>query len=350
MSPEHYLPAGFGAFRGCERLRDRLCDQCNRRLGALDEVLLRTGFVGFFRQAVGVEGRDGERPSPFERGAHGVPRMVMQGAAPNAPYPMLWEPVAGSARGEDRAQAQPQRQIVFERGAGDAVPVFIPAWMRDNPDRLREELRRLGLEGATPVLMWSPLEDIPWISDLWEAVSETPPEDWQNPEPPAGEFQMAADVVITEEYLRAIAKVAFHYTLKVFPDLTGMEWQFNKIKHYIWTGAGGGRRRPVRQLEQQFLANFRMGQRPRYWSHILAADRLPQVIVAHVQFFASRRSSPLPFRVAIGRNPARIVGSMPDRRAHLFVMDPAVAGDGYAGIMEDAQVSRYIIPVGFTLG
>jgi hypothetical protein len=75
-----------------------------------------------------------------------------------------------------------------------------------------------------------------------------------------------------EQYLRAVAKIAFHYTLKMFPALSGREREFDRIRRYIWSGEGGGRNRPVRQLPRQFWENFRHGERPRCWMHILTVE------------------------------------------------------------------------------
>src|SRR5262245_44042312 len=115
MSDEHYLLAGLGYFRGCEPLKDRVCRACNQRLGRLDEVFLRTGFVGFFRHVAAVGGRGGERPSPFQRGAHGIPPIEMLAAAPGSPYEVLWELIEGTN------DIHALRQIVFERADGSTV-------------------------------------------------------------------------------------------------------------------------------------------------------------------------------------------------------------------------------------
>jgi hypothetical protein len=66
-SREHWIPRGFGTFRGFTPLVDRLCEECNRRLGQLDQELMRTGPTGFHRALLGVEGRHGPpKVSPFQ--------------------------------------------------------------------------------------------------------------------------------------------------------------------------------------------------------------------------------------------------------------------------------------------
>jgi len=73
----------------------------------------------------------------------------------------------------------------------------------------------------------------------------------------------------------------------MFPDLTGMEREFEPIKQYIWSG---GDNRFVRQRMNQFVANFRRGERPIYWMHLLAVVRTYEQITAYAQFFAGPRS------------------------------------------------------------
>src|SRR5687768_14690285 len=65
-SKEHWIPRGLGTFKGYTPLLDRLCDSCNSRLGhQLDEELMRTGYIGFQRAALGIEGRHEQSVSPY---------------------------------------------------------------------------------------------------------------------------------------------------------------------------------------------------------------------------------------------------------------------------------------------
>lgn len=246
MSREHYLPAGLGSFRGYEPLLHRVCEPCNRQLGRLDEVLLRTGITGFLRHLAGVMGQDGPPPSPFERGAGGVPPMEMPGAVPGLAEPLLMAVRAGTR------DAEPMGQIVLESPTGERRAHRITARMREQPDILIRELRERGLAAARPVGAVAPTSDIPWVNELMRALGAAPPDEWEPLDVPPQQVQLAATVTMAEPYFRAIAKMAFHYTLKMFPALTGHEQEFDRIKDYIWTGAGGGRHRPVQTLPNQF--------------------------------------------------------------------------------------------------
>src|SRR5260370_19647049 len=58
---EHYLPAGLGNFRNDVRLRDYICNRCQKDLGGLEDVFMHNGAEAFFRRMVGVKGRNRNR-------------------------------------------------------------------------------------------------------------------------------------------------------------------------------------------------------------------------------------------------------------------------------------------------
>jgi hypothetical protein len=137
-----------------------------------------------------------------------------------------------------------------------------------------------------------------------------------------------------------VAKIAFHYLLKMFPDLTGLEREFDGIKEFIWNG--GQVSQYVIQRKDQFIVNFKLGYRPTNWMHILAAERSGGRIKAYAQFFAGPHSLPLPYEVKIGRDPARI--HVPPRRyAHEYVVLEAGVGACPKGVMENANPATHVL-------
>ncbi len=331
-SEEHYLPAALGKFQGYESLLGRLCGACNKKIGdAVETEFLRAGPIAFFRWMVGIKGRDGLLPSPFYRGAAGVPPLYMLGRAPNFPYDLLWEVHPGTQ------DVYPLRQVVFEHPLAGTHAVPILDRMRGQPEVLIEHLRERGLERARPVHAFATPEEIPWISDLLRVVGYVPPGDWVTTEFPAQKIPLVVTVTVTPAHFRAVAKIAFHYALKMFPDLSGMEPEFAAIKDFIWTG--GDVDQFVRQRQDQFVENFRRGE-PTQWMHILAVERTYNGILGHAQFFAGPQTLPPPYLIRIGRDPARVVRPV-ERHAHQFViLDPASA----TGVMVDAEPLQYIRP------
>lgn len=322
MSDEHYLPAALGRFRGYEPLRGRNCRECNKHIGDAVEIeFLRTGAIAFFRWMVGVSGRDGLLPSPFYRRVAGMPPIHMTGRAPDFDYDLLWEVDPGTQG------VYPLRQVV-------AVPIHDR--MRDDPEFLMELLREWGLERGKPIRAFARPEEIPWVSDLLQKLGYPIPDNWAVTEFPAQKIPLIAEVIVSPAHFRAVAKIGFHFALKMFPDLTGMEREFDAIKDFIW--AGGDAAQFVKQRSDQFVRNFER-ERPTRWMHILAVERTYDAILAHAQFFAGPGIVPPPYVIRIGRDPARIMRRC-ESRAHQFViLDPA-AGTGEMVDADPLQLIR----------
>lgn len=336
MSKEDYLPVALGHFKGCEPLCDRVCEKCNNRIGNTAEVqFLRAGPVAFFRWLLGIEGRDGLLPSPFYRGAGGAPPLYMLGRAPGFDYDLLWEVEPGTEN------VYPLRQIVFDHPLVGCHPVSIVDRMQGRPELLMKYLTDNRLEGAKPVHVFAAPDEIPWVTELLRAVGGVPPGNWVTTVFTPQKIQLVVNLKVTQAYFRAVAKIAFHYALKQFPDLTGLEPDFTPIKEFIWAGGDGDRF--VRQKSDQFFDNFRRGYQPSHWMHILAVERTYSNIIAHAQFFAGPHSLPPPYQVWIGRNPSRIDRGR-ELRAHQFVILDPTASSGAVGVMEDAQPAQYIKP------
>jgi hypothetical protein len=261
--------------------------------------------------------------------------MEMLGRLPDSEHDLHWEVNPGTEN------VQPCRQIVFEHPIAGARPVRITDRMRESTDLVGRKLAELGLTGAKPVEVYTDPNDVPWMNDLVVAFGGTPPP-WTSVDLPAVRIQLATTYTVTGAYLRAIAKITFHYALTAFQELSGTEPEFSEIKQFIWDGTGGADRF-VRQCTEQFIANFEAWECPTEWMHILHVRRTYMAITANAQFFAGPRSLPPGYQVSLGRNPARL--HIPEeRKAHLFIItDPDAKGP--VGVVEDAQPANLILPV-----
>lgn len=336
ISKEDYLPVALGRFKGCEPLLDRVCDKCNNRIGNTAEVqFLRTGPMAFFRWMLGIEGRDGPPPSPFYQGAGGAPPLYMIGCAPGLDYNLLWEVEPGTEN------VYPLRQVVFSHPLTEHHPVPILNRMQGHPEVLIDYLREHGLEKVKPIHVFAAQDEIPWVTELLKAVGGVPSGNWATTNFLPQKVQLVVNVKVTQAYFRAVAKITFHYVLKIFPDLKGLEPEFGPIKDFIW--AGGNIDQFVRQNNDQFIENFRRGYRPTHWMHILTVDRTYNSIVAYAQFFAGPHSLPVPYKVWVGRNPLRIDRGR-ELRAHQFVILNPSKTSGAVGVMEDAQPAHSVFP------
>jgi hypothetical protein len=334
-SPEHYLPAALGTFRGYEPLQDRVCRNCNKRIGDQTETqFLRGGQIAFFRWLLAIEGRDGLLPSPFSHGAAGAPPLVMVGQIREFPFPLLLEVEPGT---ED---VYPLRQIIFDGGLAGVHPIAITDRMRDDARVLRDHLTDRGLGSARPIHAFAAEDEMLWMGELMRAFGGELASGWATTQFTPQRLQLVVLMKVTSTHFRAVAKIVFHYALKIFQDFTGKEREFDPIKGFIWDG--GDVDRFVRQRRaDQVIQNWRRGQGPTHWMHILAVERTYDRIVGWFQPFVGPRSLLPLYEVSIGMDPSRIARRR-EQKAHQFVILDPRAASGEVGVMEDLQPANYI--------
>ena len=343
MSKEHTVPEALGDFGERQLLEGRVCTGCNSAIGDATEVqFCRTGPNGFFRWLLAVEGKDGRPPSPFYRGAGGAPGVFVQGRPGGWDYSLLWEMEWGTTN------VYPLRQLLVRHELMGTVPVPLLDRMLADPNSLRQELQERQLLNATSIEVIAPDEEVPEITEALRQLGLKVVEGSQELVFPAEgqEIELTTFVHVTDAYFRAVAKVVFHHALTMLTDLSGAEPCFDGIRAYIRHGTrsrdvvGGGF---VEEKREQFIANFDRGQRPVAWSHVVAVDRDYESMGGFAMFFVGPNSLPHPFRVQLGRNPARIhIGS--ERHAHAFVIDNAGSGDPKGHVEDLNPVNRIIVP------
>ncbi len=134
---------------------------------------------------------------------------------------------------------------------------------------------------------------------------------------------------ISEPYLRAVAKVGFHYFLKYFPHFTGLEPEFDEIKQYIYKGKAD--RRIVRPVDEPFLRDLQQkGARLNKWAHLLSAESTDNGIEARIQFFVGPEVNPIVWSVVFTEKPSQ----RHQMTGHVFVYFDE-AKDGYDGVRGD---------------
>ncbi|OFW02139.1 MAG: hypothetical protein A3G20_02370 [Acidobacteria bacterium RIFCSPLOWO2_12_FULL_59_11] len=317
---------------------EKVCECCNSKIGNETETqFLRTGPIAFFRWMIGIKGRKGLPPSPFYKGAGGAPPIYAIARAPGFPFDLLWEICFGT---ED---CFPLRQVVFEHPLAGTHPIPILDSMREHPDILLSELQERGLEHAKPIHAFAAPDEIPFVSELIAAVGGKPAEDWVTTKFEPQRLEIVLTVSVTSAFFRAVAKIGFHYALKMFPQLTGMESEFEGIKSFIWKG--GDSSRFVLQRLDHIVENFRRGYRPMGWCHILSVVRSYDQIVVFTQFFTGPRSLPPTYEIRLGRDPSRII-TRSERKAHIFLYPDPSVGVGPGGLMADLDPANYVFPPG----
>jgi hypothetical protein len=294
--------------------------------------------MGFFREVVGVPDRDGDRPSPFYRGSAGAPPVRILARPPDLDYPILCEVQRGTSN------FFAARQIVLRLPSGGTEPVLVTERMA-GPDELRAELRRRNLAEGVPICVVGSEEERAWLESLLSCFPAMGKLVWETTRWTAKRCLAEVHVEVTSDHFRAVAKIAFHYALSVFRDLSGGEPEFSPLRRFI---LDGGRPEPlVCQRPGHFLGNFAQGERPTKWCHILSVERSRGWIVARCYFFAGPEYILPYYETRVGRVPrsASPILRLPERRAHLFVYDVGNSGPGHDGRVVEPGLSRLVEPV-----
>jgi hypothetical protein len=280
-SIEHPLPAAFGEFENAPLLHDRICRECNRRLGQLDEQLARCGPEGFLRQFYGIKGRPpkGEPVNPFLRGSAGGRRLVMKSFDQNLGMDVLLAIEKGVPR--------QLPQVIFVK---DGQVHHVPLSKNTTPDQLRDSYNQLGLAQPEQTHFVCDQEEMVWVEPLLHAAWPETTHDLKG-ETATTYNGATVDIMLTNRYFRAVAKIAFHYFLTQFPQFTGHEPVFDDIRAYILDEDHKVERANDYVGERMLPLVGEMlpsGSRPKGWKgHVLAAEIKNGACVGHVQMFLS---------------------------------------------------------------
>lgn len=338
MSDEHYLPRALGRFAGFEPLRGQVCRCCNAMIGRCEEQFLRVGHVGTLRWHLGMQGRDGPPPSPYERGAAGAPPVRATAQVVGIPYPVLLE----SEFGTDRAEAMSQI-VFFDDRASAWIQLPLQRYLAaaDGHEQLLAELRSRQIPTGTSLQIRATDEEQPAVADLCRRAGLIPPAEWTPLEEMPQTVQAVGEIRGTDATFRAIAKMAFHYALIFLPGVHGSEGQFDAIRNFIWSGGDWGPL--VRHTTDPPIANYNPRGRA-HWTHVLGAGHDDAGISGIVGLFYGRGFPGLFFHVRLSTQ-RRLLWQPPDHVLHEFVIEDPTADGGPVGIVRAVDQPRLIQPV-----
>jgi hypothetical protein len=296
---EHYLSRALGNFRGDERLVDKICDGCQRRFRDLEDVLAHNSPEAFFREMVGQIGRrNHSKKNIFYEPTMGLAPLSVIARSPGNDFDMLWEPI-------DQRYSRPLSQFVFIRK--DSSSAQMP--FRLGKDSLETALRFMKRNNcekpASVVGIWNSPEECGPMNAVIDALSPKGTDGTLAPLKDGVGIEAEMKSFISDKYVRAIAKIGFHFFLKFFPRFTGMEPEFDDVKRFIYVGSAS--QQIVRRVPQTFAIEFRRGATPKNWCHLLSAQCDDRGIEARLQFFAGPAISPIVLSILIGKNPSRII-------------------------------------------
>lgn len=318
---EHYLPAGLGNFRNNVNLKNYICYDCQNRFSQLETVFLQNGTEAFFRFMTGVKGRKKHRPKNiFVEPTLGLPPLTVTGTHPDFGLDILWE-MSGPG------QAVPLRQVVFRKHDGTHVKVPLRS------GKMKTDMDRAGEDWNTWELVFSNVANAD--EEEYQSVfggktggmSTVPLQEASGKEL---EGQMKAQISLP--YVRAIAKIAFHFVLAHF-HFSGFEPEFDNLKRFIYHGIGNV---PARIVDEPFMLQLvPENARLTKWCHFLTAEIADGRFDCRMQFFAGPELKPFVWRVDLGPNPSRIVTQMSMGVAFAYFDKPDK--DGYVGLMTELQ-------------
>jgi hypothetical protein len=327
------LPRSLGNFHGDERLGDRICDSCQARCARLEDVFAHNSAEAFFREMVGRVGRKNRQgKNIFYEPTMGIPPLAVLGKAPGQDFETLWELVA-------EGKCQPMSQLVFISKNGSSWQLAFRRGVFTG-ERIRELLRERGIEINQIVAISNSDEEAQEMKVLTDQLAPGGKESHLQPVKDGAQMEGEMKAPISAQYLRAIAKIAFHFFLQHFNQFSGLEPEFDDIKRYIYLGESN--RKIVEPLREPFVRELQMGGRMNRWGHLLSAECTEQGVEARMQFFAGPRVQPIVWRVVIGKNPARIIYKQAVGYGYLYFDD--VGGEYHGERVNLTPLERIVIP------
>jgi hypothetical protein len=336
---EHWLNRSLGKFEGNTSLTGRVCTPCNIKFGGtIDLELARTAHTGVTRQVLGIEGRPGhERRNVFEYKASQLEPPVQVFRLESGSWtPVFKEAIGRSPDGtligtEGRvlviATAEGEQQMRFPRGWGE--------------QQLRSAAEARQLLGGRPVSAHVPppetVEEFVAASrDIIRAVFGPFEMNVYRPrlDGPVGPVEPTLiRFNLSPAFLRAVAKVAFHYFLWACPEIGGDESGFSGIRAFVRDGIGEPS--DFIYMTDSLVDRIPATQGPGNDAHVFAGQCLGPDVVVQVHFFSQPVGPTFPtFIVTLGRRPESLPTDW--RRAHVAVYMAGIAG--HDGILKELPV------------
>ncbi|MFC1718685.1 hypothetical protein ACFL6S_33845 [Candidatus Poribacteria bacterium] len=339
FSKEHYLPRCLGTFRGSDSLDDRICENCNGELSGLERDFCRTGTQGFFRKTDGIRGRKHHRSwDPFWDTVNGDPVIEAYDKATGVRY----EP-----SGEGDGSVKLMRQLLIHHQDKRPESICISDEMAIDMDLLKDKLRELNIAKSKSIDIIGCSEDemnaIEQVLD--QLLKAGLPKDYETASVNSGSRDVRVVGIMTNEYIRAVAKIGFHYFLKQFPEFNGSEPEFDKIRAFIKRGQktkGKSDTEMFVKRRKPISISQARGAMPDWFGHMLGAGIMGDRVVAWAQFFVNPRGYTHAYEISVGRNPSPLFYE--ETREHTFAYFEDGKQQGYDGEMKAAHRLKLWLP------
>jgi hypothetical protein len=339
---EHWLNRSFGTFRGNTFLTERICTPCNEEFGrTIDQEVARTGHSGMFRQVLGIKGRSHhERKNVFDYKASQLEPPVQTFHVDGDELTEVFQD-AVSLNPDGTLKAIESRVLVVEVAEGKLHTLRFPkAW---GETQLRAAVESRGLQGARPVRAHVPA---PETTAEFEATStaairavfgpfsiNVETTDPDSPSAPVVPTLMRFN--LSPEFLRGVAKIAFHYFMWACPRIGGDEPEFSSIKAFIRFGTVEGevtdhiRKTQASLVDRIPTDHGGAGDHGHVFASFLTEDHQ---LVVQVHFFSLNIGPSFPtFIVRLGPKPDALPAGW--RTTHLAAYRSGI--DGPDGVLKD---------------
>lgn len=281
---DHIIPASLGEFAGDIRFRC-ICTQCNNIIGRAEEQILRCGPEALERLALVVPSRrGGPRKSPRLVGAHGMPPPDTVQETPQGPR---------SLDMIDPGNVEPREEVTILDETGRWHRLRLTP--RLGAKSLRQKVRDLSIKDIKQCNLFAP-------AARYEGYVRLFNEAWPESEvslcgqEPAGTKWVEASTtfMVSNEYFRAIAKMALHHYLVFSRCALGHEPELSGVREFIMKG--GDRWRFFVPVNHFAVAVYR-GRKHSHLSHYVAYDESGPQVKAYVWLFVKDQPGTGPYQV-----------------------------------------------------
>ena len=201
-------------------------------------------------------------------------------------------------------------QIVLQEANGSIRHIFITDKMLENPSQLEDAIRQIDFYNAQEICLFATSEEGEKIEHASRKVFPTKVICWNNR--PEGDIRIdvMGSFIISPKYVRAIAKIAFHYFLKHFPQYTGDEPCFKDLRQFIQNGENINSPNDLQKFviftNNPIISGIDLGCKQNWQGHLLAATVDYVGLRVQARFFVGEGPD-VTYEIFIGATPSRII-------------------------------------------
>jgi hypothetical protein len=326
----------FGLFEGDKTFRG-VCTRCNNSLGRLEQMLIHSTHLGYFRRLA--------QPK-LGRAKRGTASLRQKGYGGSKP-PVFIADVDGHKRLVRLSDTNPdtcvpvdELVVVDDNGNEHHIQLFRGM----SADDLRAKIAKLGVTHKGEYGLSCSDDAVDEFTTLLKTVVALARiEELPSTEAGVHRVRVRGEFQFTADYYRAIAKIALHYYLAYNErGFRGNEPYFRELRRFIRHGVGN-HEQFFRSAGGTFVTRFGETQSgtavlPGQWCHVLAVSELNNTIAVCLRLYLGPKHLPQPDYITLAE--IRIAIVLPHRAwGHVYQIEPG-RKDRYAGRVVTPTISR----------